>query len=133
MLRFSPCLVHHSYSVYITTFILGSGFYLFIKIVFFQPVFTPFKKKRQPETVLVQTPVVITFLANCPVSLYVSSPLLCVSMTFLHLMALGSGWSSFPARAAKQGRPTGLLEVRRGDTVAYLGQVWVLKSIIVCE
>lgn len=30
------------------------------------------KKKRQPETVLVQTPVVITFLANCPVYLYVS-------------------------------------------------------------
>ena len=75
MLHFSPCLVHHSYSVYITTFILGSGFYLFIKIVFFQPVFTPFKKKkkkRQPETVLVQTPVVITFLANCPAYLYVS-------------------------------------------------------------
>lgn len=30
------------------------------------------RKKRQPETVLVQTPVVITFLANCPAYLYVS-------------------------------------------------------------
>ena len=54
-------------------------------------------------------------------------------MTFLHLMALGGGWSSFSVQAAKQGSPTGLLEVRGGDTVVYLGQVWVLKSIVICE